>query len=84
MNWRDDAACAHVDPELFHHEFCENDHSVRIRAALSVCENCPVTRECLDWALETGDIWAVLGGTTPTMRGVSRHLRAFRPTKRPA
>jgi WhiB family transcriptional regulator, redox-sensing transcriptional regulator len=45
-DWRDQAACADTDPNLFH-------NPRRITAAKAVCATCPVLAECrqdqLDW-----------------------------------
>ena len=45
-DWRGDALCAEVDPELF---FPEKGHGAQL--ALSVCQRCPVREECLQFAL---------------------------------
>lgn len=67
MTWTEHAACAGADPELFYTH--PNDHAgYRVAAALAYCQACPVTAECLTWALETRDPWAILGHTTPEQR----------------
>ncbi len=41
-----------------------------------LCATCPVSRACLDHAIETGEMWrGVWGGTTPKER---RHVRSLR------
>lgn len=40
-----------------------------------VCRTCLVRADCLDWALETGDVYAVLGGTSPKERQRIRRRR---------
>ena len=42
----------------------------RIAAAKAVCASCGVRSECLEWAIEAKDAWAILGGLTPQERGV--------------
>ena len=39
-----EAACKGADPRLF--DFCEGD---QVDDALSYCDRCPVTQECLDY-----------------------------------
>lgn len=53
-NWRSRAACRNVDPDLF---FPAADDAKTIRAALEICEGCPVRRQCGEYA----DTHRVLG-----------------------
>jgi WhiB family redox-sensing transcriptional regulator len=56
--WREDAACLAVtDKEVF---FPLTDRE-REEAKL-VCQSCPVTSECLDWAMVTGQRYGIWGG----------------------
>lgn len=48
--------------------------------ALSICADCPVRAQCLEYAMRTGDDSAVLGGTTPKQR---RAMRAASRSARP-
>lgn len=61
LDWRDRAECIGVEPELFfpvgHGGLAER----QIAAAKAVCFDCPVTIECLEWALENG-VAGVWGG----------------------
>ena len=41
----------------------------RVAAAKAICGTCSVRPECLEWALEAKDTWAILGGLTPQERG---------------
>ncbi|WP_079105024.1 WhiB family transcriptional regulator [Streptomyces prasinopilosus] len=64
-NWRDDAECrAHDDPDLWF----PVGHSVgwiaQIREAKTICGQCPVRRECLEWALAAGQLNGIWGGLT--------------------
>ncbi len=69
-SWHEHAACRGVDPELFFPprggEWDEARH---------VCERCPVRRECLEYALETGEKFGIWGGTSERQR---RGLRVRR------
>lgn len=55
--WRQDAACAGEDPDLF---FSGDDASVR--AAKQVCATCPVRADCLETALAVNEMHGVWGG----------------------
>ena len=49
MTWRDDAACAQEGAEVinFHSE-----QPSEIDRALAMCSECPVKRQCLQFALD--------------------------------
>lgn len=68
--WMRRARCAEEgsDPQLFFPEPGEEDSAVRTEAAQRVCKSCPVRTQCLMWAFETGDRWAILGGLTANQR----------------
>lgn len=66
-DWRQDAACARVDPELFFPE-CADGYRERTNAALRICrEVCPVRARCLAESLLAREhgIW---GGMTDKER----------------
>ncbi|GAA1401408.1 WhiB family transcriptional regulator [Kitasatospora putterlickiae] len=77
MNWRESARCRGTDPELFFPigsgtslpTLAQND------AAKAVCGRCPVSRQCLEWALKA-PVEGVWGGTTEAERRVMRRRRA--------
>lgn len=63
-SWREDAACHHVDPELFFPVERGHGAAYELELARSVCARCPVRSECMLAALElrvTDGIW---GGLT--------------------
>jgi WhiB family transcriptional regulator, redox-sensing transcriptional regulator len=62
-NWRDDALCAQIDPEAWFPGKGEP-----ARDAKRVCRSCPVRAECLEWALEHGEMFGVWGGLTERER----------------
>jgi WhiB family redox-sensing transcriptional regulator len=70
--WRDQAACREVDPELFFPIGHGPAAQAQIVDAKAVCARCPVVQECLAWALETGQDAGVWGGLTEEER---RELR---------
>lgn len=68
------AACRAVDPELFYPLGREGSPGYErgLAEARAVCSGCPVRGACLRYALDSGDAFAVLAGTTPGQR---RELR---------
>lgn len=75
-SWRDQAACAGVDPRLMDGgEYLRGEAAVSAwQAAKAVCAGCPVAQQCLAEALrrEKGESFAsratVRGGLTPSER----------------
>lgn len=79
LGWATAAACAGADVELFfppsgeglqgaptkHGRLTEVE---RVKRAKAICGGCPVRAECLEFAIESKDAWAILGGTTPDER----------------
>jgi WhiB family redox-sensing transcriptional regulator len=72
MDWRHKAECRKEDPELFFPVGTSGPALAQIVKAKAVCRRCPVSQECLAWALASGQdgIW---GGTTEDER---RELRS--------
>jgi WhiB family transcriptional regulator, redox-sensing transcriptional regulator len=71
-HWTDLAACRGVDPELFYPVSATGPARAQAEEAKKVCAGCPVTAECLNWALRAGEPAGIWGGTTPDER---RYLR---------
>lgn len=71
-SWREDAACRGLDNDLF---FPEQGGQPKATAAKRVCAVCPVTQDCLDYALETGSRWGIWGGMTEKERRNARRRR---------
>jgi WhiB family redox-sensing transcriptional regulator len=63
MEWLRRAACVGEDPELFFPVGTEGPALRDIAAAKRVCARCPVIVECLDYALGSGQLSGVWGGT---------------------
>ena len=76
-NWRADALCVQVDPDLF---FPETDRGTafdrQVTAAKRVCAGCPVRTQCLDYALRVLPE-GIAGGTTPAERNALRRQRGL-------
>jgi WhiB family redox-sensing transcriptional regulator len=68
MSWRQDAACLDSDPELFFPVGTARPALKRLRAAKTVCAECPVQSACLDWAIEAGVDHGVWGGASEEER----------------
>ena len=66
-SWWDDAACRDVDTEAFFPVKDDDERSYVKRAALSVCDRCPVREPCLTKALRDG-AYGIWGGTTQGQR----------------
>lgn len=77
MDWTEDANCKNEDPELFHPVSIRSRKSKKaIREALTICEECSVRKECLEFAEKHGEEWGVWGGINFLERNnlFSRHL----------
>lgn len=67
MNWRADALCTQVDPEVFFPEKGQNSP-----AAHRICEQCDVQTQCLTEALETNEKHGIWGGKSEHQRRILR------------
>jgi WhiB family transcriptional regulator, redox-sensing transcriptional regulator len=77
-NWRLDAACCDVDPDLFFPIGAAGPALLQIQQAKQICLTCPVRTLCLAWALDHKVADGVWGGTTDDERHAirRRHQRA--------
>jgi WhiB family redox-sensing transcriptional regulator len=66
--WRDRSLCRDSNPELFFPIGATGVAIDQIEAAQDICHECPVTRECLEFALATNQEAGVWGGTTEEER----------------
>lgn len=65
-DWRNRAACAGFHHALF---FPVGDaDATRVERAREICTTCPVTEECLEYALETNQRAGIWGGSTEEER----------------
>lgn len=84
MEWLREAACVGEDPELFFPVGTTGPALDDIAAAKRVCARCPVLRECLNWALRTGQtagVWGGLGEDERTAMLRKDHERRRRPAR---
>jgi WhiB family transcriptional regulator, redox-sensing transcriptional regulator len=70
--WRSVAACRSADPDLFFPISASGPAVEQAVKAKAICATCPVRRECLAFALRTGQVHGIWGGTTEDERAVVR------------
>src|SRR2546423_4068502 len=75
-DWRHRAACRDEDPELFFPVGNSGPALAQIAEAKSVCRRCPVTTECLTWALDSGQDAGVWGGMSEDERRALKRRNA--------
>lgn len=75
QHWRSHAACAEVDPELFFPPSGDPATSAK-----RICHSCPVTTECLRFALACREDSGVWAGMSPVER--RRVIRANERSRR--
>lgn len=63
LEWPARALCTRIDPDLFYTE--TEDSEAR---AKRTCKACPVTEECLEYALSSGEPFGVWGGLSESER----------------
>jgi WhiB family transcriptional regulator, redox-sensing transcriptional regulator len=90
MQWLDQAACLHLDPELFFPVGPDGPGLEQTKIAKQVCRTCPVVTTCLEWAIASGIPFGVLGGLSEEerralsrARSSVRDARAAPPGTRP-
>lgn len=66
--WRFAATCRDTDPELFFPVGTTGQALLQIAKAKSVCCECPVNVDCLEFALETNQDTGIWGGTSEEER----------------
>lgn len=83
-HWRERAACKGADTSLFFAAEQERGSTKRAKQerARKFCDICPVTAECLRWALDNEERSGIWGGKTPDERRAI--AKAERSRRRPA
>ncbi|MFF0222081.1 WhiB family transcriptional regulator [Streptomyces sp. NPDC004629] len=81
MDWRVRGLCLREDPDLFFPIGSVNSGPVAVQTdeAKAVCRHCPVTEQCLAWALDAGPVEGIWGGTTEGERRALRRRAAREP-----
>ncbi|HEU5356177.1 MAG TPA: WhiB family transcriptional regulator [Actinocrinis sp.] len=69
-DWQERGACRSANPSLFFAPDHESNHQRRFRetAAKAICAHCPVRAICRAYALQTGELYGIWGGTTERER----------------
>ncbi|HZP51006.1 WhiB family transcriptional regulator [Actinocrinis sp.] len=69
-DWQERGACRTANPSLFFAPDHESNHQRRFRetAAKAICAHCPVRAVCRAYALQTGELYGIWGGTTERER----------------
>ena len=84
-DWWQQAACRDADPDLFAYDPTA-DPPATAETAKAVCASCPVTADCLGFALGTmrasQDLTGIYGGLTPDERATRRPPERPRPCAR--
>lgn len=72
----DRAACTEIGHGPFYPDGgSSSDITAQYRKAIEICHRCPVTQQCLEYAIEIDDRYGVYGGTTPAQRARMRKGR---------
>jgi len=79
MDWRDDAACGHTDPDLFFRPGTTGLAVSQMERAKRICQACPVRTPCLSWGLDQRSSLGIWGGTTEDERRVIRGVAIPHP-----
>jgi WhiB family redox-sensing transcriptional regulator len=74
--WRSAGACRSADPDLFFPISDSGPAQVQAAKAKAICATCQVRRECLAFALRTGQVYGIWGGTTEHERAAVRRKTA--------
>jgi WhiB family redox-sensing transcriptional regulator len=74
--WRSVAACRSADPELFFPISGSGPAREQAAEAKAICAICRARRECLAFALRTGQLHGIWGGTTEDERAAARRRTA--------
>ena len=75
MDWVHRARCKDEDPELFFPVGTTGPAALQIERARTICMQCEVRTECLEWAMVTGQDAGVWGGLSEDERRALRRAR---------
>lgn len=77
-SWLHKAACRDEDSELFFPVGTSGPALLQVEQAKAVCRRCPVSDECLQWALASGENSGVWGGLSEEERRAVKRLGGLR------
>lgn len=75
-DWLAAGACLTADPDLFFPIATGSVGGSQAAKAQRICAGCKVRRECLEFAMNSGEVHGIWGGTTPEERIRFRRQRA--------
>jgi WhiB family transcriptional regulator, redox-sensing transcriptional regulator len=75
--WRSAAACRSADPDLFFPISDSGPAREQMAKAKAICAICRVRRECLVFALGTGQVYGIWGGQSEHERAAVRRRTAI-------
>jgi WhiB family redox-sensing transcriptional regulator len=78
VDWRQMGSCADQDPELFFPIGTGPAAGGQVQQAKAVCGRCPVSMQCLQWAMDTQQ-QGVWGGMTDDERRRLSHRKGRAP-----
>lgn len=84
-DWRPEAACRGIDPELFFSSdeiVNRQERAEREAEAKAVCTRCTVRSECLSYALDAGERYGIWGGLNSQERRALGRSRAGEAAER--
>lgn len=76
IDWLEAGACLTADPDLFFPVATGPVGASQAARAQRICERCRVRRQCLEFAMTSGQAHGIWGGTTPEERIRVRRQRA--------
>jgi WhiB family redox-sensing transcriptional regulator len=78
--WQNQAACRGMDSSAFYHPTAERHpaRDNRIAAAKAICNQCPVSTQCLDHALRVREPYGIWGGLSEAERADLLGVRSLR------
>ncbi|MCX6520484.1 MAG: WhiB family transcriptional regulator [Actinobacteria bacterium] len=77
-SWRNRSICRDTDPDLFFPVGTTGQALLQIAKAKEVCGECPVSTDCLEYALETNQDSGIWGGLDEEQRRAIRRQGAAR------
>lgn len=80
-NWQQDGLCRTQGQDLFFYDDMERgpEKDMKIEAAVAICNQCPVAKQCLDFAMSTDQNYGVWGGQTEEARAKLKKRKHYNP-----
>lgn len=68
LEWMDESLCRGKHSDFWFPPLEETNHVTYYRLGKSLCFQCPVWKECLDFSVTNEEVWGCWGGVTPQER----------------